>query len=136
MNKFEVIVKSVPNNDVIIIGQLRSYTGQPVSKIKECISNGLPIYSTDMSYDEFYRYNSIVGLTTRGLISFLQKKNIDVIIEYGDKKYTLEEFVKVWEKMTVRKLLLRIRLCADRVIDNIIYFRIRIGKFNGLPLYF
>jgi hypothetical protein len=138
MNKFEVTIRSVPKNDPNFIGQLRHYAKQPVSKIKELISNGLPIYSTDLSYDEFYRDDTIVGNATQGLIFLLQKENIDVIIEYGNKKYSLEEFVKFRDKNIIRKLMQRIRFKINNAKERIsrINLRIRIGTFNGIPLYF
>ena len=54
MYKIELTVISVPNNDANIIYRLHKLTEQPVDKIKECISNGLPIFTKDFSYEEFY----------------------------------------------------------------------------------
>jgi hypothetical protein len=122
MSKFEVIVKNVPNNDDNIIFQLHKYTNQSVDNIKECIFNGLPICSWELSYHDLCKVYKICT-------EIFQKNNLDVIIKYDNKIFSLKKFVQFRKS---------IRFYVNYVINRIcnLTLRIRIGKFNGLPLYF
>jgi tetratricopeptide (TPR) repeat protein len=94
MYKYKVTVKNIPTNEINIIGKLHKLTDQSFIKIKEFISKGLPIYSSDLSYHEFYGEDAIVGRLT----TFFHENNIDVILEFTSRKYrkrkvSLSEFI-------------------------------------------
>jgi hypothetical protein len=133
MLKFEVIIKSIPNSDNNIISLLQKKIGQSVESIKECILNGLPICSWELTYDGFYCKWRIVEI----LIEIFQENNIDVIIKYNNKYFSLIDFIQFRNRKNIHRLLQFIHFNVEKIIQIICFkLRIRIGIFNKLPIYF
>lgn len=90
--KVEVIINNIPENDIKIIAGIHLITGKSLIKIKELIINGLPIYSEELSFTEYF--NDYLDK----FITFLYNKNVDAIIDLtidgqNKKRFSLIEFM-------------------------------------------
>jgi hypothetical protein len=87
MANFEITVNNVPNDTEIIV-PLHKITGQSLSLVKENLSKGLPIFSKDIPFDSYAEDDGII----KQLLDFFEENNIDVTIDYANKKETIDEF--------------------------------------------
>jgi hypothetical protein len=86
-NKYcEVTVNNVPNDKKIIVS-LHKITGQSLSLVMKNLAKGLPIFSKDIS-----QADCTEGGIVERLLDFFQENNIDVTIDYDNKKETIYEF--------------------------------------------
>jgi hypothetical protein len=98
MANCEIRVNNVQNDTKIIVS-IHKITGQSLSLVKENLSKGLPIFSKDIFFDDF-PYGGIV----EQLLDFFQENNIDVTIDYDNKKGTLYEFLGHILKRKLQKI--------------------------------
>ena len=89
MYKFEAVFQGVSNIDNKTLVNLNRILGQSLVKIKQDISEGLPVFSKELGYSETFCEGGIV----EKLIFFFKENKIDVIINTEDRSFDLDEYI-------------------------------------------